>query len=55
MEGRALVAEAVLASCKLAEIAGGLGDDIVVKLEDDATSRLVVDRNVELYDTDEVR
>jgi len=35
-------------SAKLAEIAGGLGNDIVVELEFDALHRSFVDRNVEL-------
>ena len=55
MEAATLVSKAMLASSELTEVARGLGDDIVVELEDDATSRLVVDRNVELYGADEVR
>lgn len=35
VEGRALVTEAVLASAELTEVAGGLGDNVVVELEDD--------------------
>lgn len=35
VEGRALVAEAVLAGAKLQEVTGGLGDSIVVELEVD--------------------
>ena len=48
VEGGALVAEAVLASSKLTEVASRLGDDVVEELEDDAASGLVVDRDVEL-------
>ena len=35
MEGRALVAETVLAGAKLQEVTGGLGDNVVVELEVD--------------------
>jgi hypothetical protein len=52
VEGRALVAEAVLASAELLEVAGGLGDDVVVELEVNAASlglnfggRLAVDKD----------
>ena len=48
MEGRALVAEPVLAGGKLTEVASRLGDKIVVELEDDAARGLVVDRDIEL-------
>jgi len=37
VEGRALVAEALLASAESAEVLGGLGNDVVVELEVDAT------------------
>lgn len=37
VERRALVAEAVLASAELQEVTGGLGNDVVVELEVDAT------------------
>jgi len=40
VESRALVAEALLAGAESAEVLGGLGDDIVVKVEVDPT-RLV--------------
>lgn len=40
MEGRALVAEAVLASAELTEVLGGLGDNIVVEFEDDTAALL---------------
>lgn len=36
MEGRALVAEALLASAEGTEVGGGLGDDVVEELEGDA-------------------
>lgn len=36
MEGRALVAEALLAGAESTEVLGGLGDDGVVQLEVDA-------------------
>lgn len=38
MEGGALVAEAVLASAELTEVAGGLGDNVVVELEGDTAA-----------------
>ena len=40
VEGRALVAEAVLASAELNEVPGGLGDNVVVELEVDAAALL---------------
>lgn len=40
VEGRALVTEAVLASAELTEVAGGLGDDVVVELEDNTAGLL---------------
>ena len=48
MEGRALIAVAVLARRKLAEVARGLGDHVVVELEDDAAERLAVGGDVKL-------
>ena len=48
VEGRALVAETVFTSGELTEVLGGLRDYIVVELEDDATSGLVVNADVEL-------
>ena len=48
VEGRALEAEAVLASAELAEVARGLGHDVVAEAEDDAAGGLVVDGDVEL-------
>ena len=48
METRASVAEAVFAGGELTEVLGGLRDYIVVELEDDATSGLVVNADVEL-------
>jgi hypothetical protein len=35
VEGGAGIAEAVLASAELAEVAGGLGNDVIVEVEDD--------------------
>ncbi len=49
MEATALVAVAVLASGELAEVARGLGDNIVVELEDDAPGIATVNLDVELY------
>ena len=40
MEGRALVTVTVHASAELTEIAGGLGDDVVEEVEDDAARLL---------------
>ena len=40
MEGRALVAEAVLASAELLEVTGGLGDDVIIEGEVDAARLL---------------
>jgi hypothetical protein len=37
VEGRALVTEALLASAESAEVLGGLGDDVIVEVEVDAT------------------
>jgi hypothetical protein len=48
METRTCVSVAVLASRELAEVAGGLGHDIVVELEDDAASGLAVDGDIKL-------
>ena len=48
MEGRALVAETMLAGGELAEVTSGLWDDVVVELEGDAPRGLVVDRDIEL-------
>lgn len=48
VEGRFGVAVAVLASGELAEVAGGLGNYIVVELEDDATSGLAFDGDIKL-------
>ena len=48
VEARALITETVLASGELAEVAGGLGDDIVIELEDDAARGLSADGNIEL-------
>jgi hypothetical protein len=40
VERRALVAEAVLAGAQLTEVAGGLGDDVIVESEGDAAALL---------------
>ena len=48
MEGRALVAETVFTSGELTEVLRSPRDNIVEELEDDATSGLVVDGDVEL-------
>ena len=48
VEGRALVAETVFTSGELTEVLRGPRDNIVEELEDDATSGLVVDGDVEL-------
>ena len=48
VETRASVAESVLASRELTEVASGLGNNIVVQLEHDAARGLVVDGDVEL-------
>lgn len=48
MEGRALVAEAMLVRRELAEVARGLGDHIVVELEDDAAEWPAVDGDIKL-------
>jgi len=46
VEGRALITEAVLASAELTEVAGSLGDIVVVEVEDDA-ARLVLGAGVD--------
>ena len=51
VETRALVAEAVLTSAELAEVASRLGDSVVVELEDDAAGGLVRDGDVKLDTT----
>ena len=48
MERAVRVAETVLAGRELAEVAGGLGDDVVIELEDDAARGLAADGNIEL-------
>ena len=40
VECRALVTKAVLASAQLAEVAGGLGDDVVIEIEPYSTALL---------------
>ena len=46
VEGRALVAEALLAGAESAEVLGGLGNDVIVQLEVDATRLLCILRLV---------
>ena len=46
MEGRTLVAEALLTSAESAEVLGGLGDDVAEEVEVDATLLLCRRRNV---------
>ena len=48
VEVGACIAETMLAGSKLAEVARGYGDNIVVELEDDTTHRLVVSSDVKL-------
>ena len=47
VEGRALVAETGSASAELAEVLGGLGNDVIVELEGDASRRGAVVGDVE--------
>jgi len=42
------VAESMHASAEFTEILGGLGDDVVIKFEDDATLRGTTDRDIEI-------
>jgi len=56
MEGRSSVSKAVLTSGELTEVLRGLGNDIVVEVEDNATGSLAVDGDIELdSDQHEVR
>lgn len=48
VEARSSIAFFGLPLCELAEVAGGLGDDIVVELEDNSASGLVVDGDIKL-------
>lgn len=48
VEARAGVAKALLAGAERAEVGGGLGDDVIVELEDDAAGRLLVDGDVKV-------
>lgn len=47
VEARALVSESVLASAELTEVLSGLGDNLVVELEDDLSGVLAVDGDCE--------
>jgi len=49
VEGGVGITESVLASCQLTEVLCCLRDNVVVELEDDASSRLLVNGYVELY------
>lgn len=48
VETRAFVTEIMLVGGKLAEVPRGLGNDVIVKLEDDAPRGLPTDRDIEL-------
>ena len=48
METASFVSESVLAGGELTEVLGSLGNNIIVELEDDATSGLVVDGDIKL-------
>ena len=52
MERASFVSKSVLAGREFAEVLGGFGDNIVVELEDDATSGLVVDGDIKLVGQD---
>ena len=54
MESASFVSKSVLASREFTEILGGVGDNIVVELEDDPTGLLAVDGDIKLVarDTD---
>ena len=47
VEWLSCISKTLLASAEGAEVLGRLWDDVVVKLKDNATNRLVVDGNVE--------
>ena len=51
MEATSSVSETVLAGCQLAEVLRGLGDYVVIELEDDASSGLAADGHVKLWGT----
>ena len=54
VERAPFVSKSVLASREFTEVPGGFGDNVIVELEDDATSVLVVDGDIKLVakDTD---
>jgi hypothetical protein len=52
VEAAASIAEAVLAGRELTEVLSRLRDDVVVKLERDAPSRLRVHSDIELRESD---
>lgn len=47
MERGPFIPKAILSRAQLPEVPSGLGDDIIVQLEDDPTSGFVVDVDVE--------
>lgn len=48
METRPLVSLTLFLTGELAEIAGGLGDDVIVELENNAAGTLAIDSDIEL-------
>ena len=52
VERTSFVSKSILASRELAEVPGGFGDNIVVELEDDATSGLAVNGDIKLVTQD---
>ena len=48
VERASFVSESMLAGGKLTEVLGGLGNNVVVELEDDATSGRAVDGDIKL-------
>lgn len=48
MERASLIPEPLLACAKLTEVPGGLGNDVVIDLDDNSTGFLVGDGDVEL-------
>jgi hypothetical protein len=50
VEGGILVAVTILASRKFPEVSCGYGDDGIIQLKNDSTSRSTIDGNVKLYE-----
>ena len=48
VEGGTLVTVTVLASREFSEVPCGSGDDVIIQLKNDSTSRLVIDGDVKL-------